>query len=77
MRRDFRELAKIRPEWATGELASRDDQTTKGGHSFNVADGRSAGEASLAIFLLYWLNTREAKAYFKRQKIGIDATMPG
>jgi hypothetical protein len=26
------------------------------------------GEAVLAVFLLYWLNTREAKAYFKRNK---------
>lgn len=26
------------------------------------------GEALLAIFLLYWLNTRAAKAYFKRNK---------
>jgi hypothetical protein len=25
-------------------------------------------EAVLAIFLLYWLNTREAKVYFKRNK---------
>jgi hypothetical protein len=27
------------------------------------------GEALLAVFLLYWLNTRSAKAYFKRSKV--------
>jgi hypothetical protein len=35
------------------------------------------GEALLAIFLLYWLNTREAKAYFKRSKIRTNVTAVG
>jgi hypothetical protein len=34
-------------------------------------------EAVLAIFLLYWLNTREAKAYFKRRKSGTHVSAVG
>jgi hypothetical protein len=35
------------------------------------------GEAVLAVFLLYWLNTREAKAYFKRSKFRKHVTAVG
>ena len=35
------------------------------------------GEAALANFLLYWLNTREAKAYFKRGKVRMEISAVG
>jgi hypothetical protein len=35
------------------------------------------GEAVLALFLLYWLNTREAKTYFKRSKLRSHFTAVG
>jgi len=35
------------------------------------------GEAVLAVFLLYWLNTREAKTYFKRSKLRTHVTVVG
>ena len=34
------------------------------------------GEAALAVFLLNWLNTRNARAYFKQKKVHIQAVTP-
>jgi hypothetical protein len=48
---------------------------------YNLRDLQSAnlvvrfmliGEAAVAVFLLYWLNTSEAKAYFKSNKTSVS-----
>ena len=35
------------------------------------------GEAVLAVYLIYWLNTRKAKAYFKRSRLAANAAELG